>query len=428
MLRFQRYGSAIAHFSVLVFGTAACASPPSAIGTGGTSSSAGSAGMAGNTSVGGSAGTSGASGGSMGGGAGTHGENGGSGGGAIGGAGNGSLGGSAGTNAGSGGSGGGAGNGSLGGSAGANAGSAGSAGAGGSSAEAGSSGVGGSGGTGNPDLDDLLLEGVGDIDRPPPYEYGPYAQRRDDVPHGTVHEFTYEEDTFYPEAGPRGIKVFEPAQYEVGEEVFLAVFHDGTASWAYLNDDSHGGTYRTLNVLDNLMAEELIPPFIGVFIGNEGDGGNRQAELGPVDDKNVRFILEGVLPAVSERYGYNFSTDPRKRSITGESSGGNAAFTAAWERPDAFHRMMGHSSSFSFGPAANLPEIVRMTEEVKPLRIHLEGGMMDGRHHAEMAAALAEKGYVYQWFNSTGSGHGGPGGDTSFPEGLIWLWKGWEYL
>ena len=196
MLRFQRYGSAIAHFSVLVFGTAACASPPSAIGTGGTSSSAGSAGMAGNTSVGGSAGTSGASGGSMGGGAGTNGENGGSGGGA--------------------------GNGSLGGSAGANAGSAGSAGAGGSSAEAGSSGVGGSGGTGNPDLDDLLLEGVGDIERPPPYEYGPYAQRRDDVPHGTVHEFTYEEDTFYPEAGPRGIKVFEPAQYEEGEEVFEA--------------------------------------------------------------------------------------------------------------------------------------------------------------------------------------------------------------
>jgi hypothetical protein len=45
-----------------------------------------------------------------------------------------------------------------------------------------------------------------------------------------------------------------------------------------------------------------------------------------------------------------------------------------------------------------------------------------------MAAALKEKGYVYQWFNSTGSGHGGPGGDTSFPDGLIWLWRGWEYL
>lgn len=44
-----------------------------------------------------------------------------------------------------------------------------------------------------------------------------------------------------------------------------------------------------------------------------------------------------------------------------------------------------------------------------------------------MASALVEKGYVYQLF-STGSGYGGPGGDTSFPDGLIWLWKGWEYL
>ncbi|HYJ08091.1 MAG TPA: alpha/beta hydrolase-fold protein [Polyangiaceae bacterium] len=289
-------------------------------------------------------------------------------------------------------------------------------------------GGGGAGGAVNPELDDLLREGIGDVVRPAPYTYGPYSQKRDDVPHGTVTEFTYEEDTFYPEAGPRGIKVFEPAQYVEGQEVFLAVFHDGTASWAYLSNNTDGGVYRTLNVFDNLMAEELIPPFIGVFIGNEGDGGNRQAELGPVDDKNVRFILEGVLPAVVERYGYKFSTDPKKRSITGESSGGNAAFTAAWMRPDAFHRMMGHSSSFSFGPAANLPETVAMTADVKPLRIHLEGGAMDGRHHAEMAAALAEKGYFYQWFNSTGSGHGGPGGDTSFPDGLIWLWKGWKYL
>jgi enterochelin esterase family protein len=287
------------------------------------------------------------------------------------------------------------------------------------------------GGTGgdavDPELEGLLLEGVGDIERPPPYDYGPYAERRD-VPHGTVQEFTFEESEFYPESPARGIKVYQPAQHEVGQEVFLSVFFDGTASWAYLSNNSDGGTYRTLNVLDNLIAEGLIPPFIGVFIGNDGDGGNRQSELGPVDDKQARFILEAVLPEVSERYGYNFSTDPKKRSITGESSGGNAAFTVAWERPDAFHRMMGHSSSFSFGPAARLPDTVRMTDEVKPLRIHLEGGIDDGPHHAEMAAALAEKGYVYQWFNSTGSGHGGPGGDTSFPDGLIWLWAGWEYL
>src|SRR5690606_21787336 len=207
-----------------------------------------------------------------------------------------------------------------------NPGTGGDAGTGGDSATGGYVATVGNSGTGgdatvDPDLETLLLEGVGDIEKPPPYAYGPYSQGRDDVPHGTVEQFTFEEDEFYPDHPPRGIKVFEPAQYEEGEEVFLAVFFDGTANWAYLNNDSHGGAYRTLNVLDNLMAEGLIPPFIGVFIGNDGDGGNRQAELAPVNDTQARFILEAVLPAVSERYGYNFSSDPKKRAIIGESSG-----------------------------------------------------------------------------------------------------------
>jgi hypothetical protein len=130
----------------------------------------------------------------------------------------------------------------------------------------------------DPELEALLLEGVGDVVRPPPYQYGPYSQRRDDVPHGTVQQFTYNDDEFYPEAPPRGVKVFEPAQYETGQEVFLAVFMDGTADWSYLNNDPSGGSYRTRYVLDNLMAEGLIPPFSGVFLGNGGVGGNRQQE------------------------------------------------------------------------------------------------------------------------------------------------------
>lgn len=294
-------------------------------------------------------------------------------------------------------------------------------------------GTGGSAGAAvNPELEALLLEGVGDFVRPPPYEYGPYSQRRDDVPHGTVKEFTYEDDTFWPDAPPRGVKVFEPAQYEAGQEVFLAVFTDGTASWAYLNDDPDGGSYRTLHVLDNLIAEGLIPPFIGVFIGNDGDGGNRQQEYGPLNDKNARFFLEGVLPEVTRRYGYDFSSDPNKRAIIGESSGGIAAFTAAWERPDAFRLVMSHSGSFvNLGNGGDrYPDIIRMTEEVKPLRLHLEGGRKDsnggGRQHPEMAAALKEKGYVYQWFDTTEGTHGGLNGNTTFPEGLIWLWKGWK--
>jgi enterochelin esterase-like enzyme len=295
-------------------------------------------------------------------------------------------------------------------------------------------GMGGSAGAAvDPELEALLREGIGDFVRPPPYEYGPYSQRRDDVPHGTVKQFTYTDDTFWPDAPPRGVKVFEPAQYEAGKEVALAVFCDGTASWAYLTDAPDGGDYKTKYVLDNLMAEGLIPPFIGVFIGNDGDGGNRQAEYGPLTDKNVRFFVEGVLPEVSKRYGYQFTSDPNRRAIIGESSGGIAAFTAAWQRPDWFRLVMSHSGSFVdlFGNGGDrYPDVIRMEEEVKPLRVHLEGGRKDknggGKQHPAMAAALKEKGYVYQWLDTTEGTHGGLNGNTTFPEGLIWLWKGWK--
>lgn len=297
-------------------------------------------------------------------------------------------------------------------------------------------GTGGSGGSAgaavNPDLEALLREGIGDVVRPPPYQYAPYSQRRNDVPHGTVKQFSYKDDTFWPNAPARGIKVFEPAQYEAGKEVALAVFCDGTASWAYLTDDADGGSYRTRHVLDNLMADGLIPPFIGVFIGNDGDGGNRQAEYGPLTDKNVRFFVEGVLPEVSKRYGYTFTTNPNLRAVIGESSGGIAAFTAAWQRPDWFRLVMSHSGSFvNLGNGGDkYPEIIRMTAEVKPLRLHLEGGRKDsnggGRQHPAMAAALKEKGYAYQWLDTTEGTHGGLNGNTTFPEGLIWLWKGWK--
>lgn len=123
---------------------------------------------------------------------------------------------------------------------------------------------------------------------------------------------------------------------------------------------------------------------------------------------------------MAERYGYEFSSDPKERAIVGESSRGIAAFTAGWERPDAFHRVMGHGSTFlSFGgnTGGTYPEVVRTTDEVKPLRIHLEGGMRDGAHHAAMAASLKEKGCVYQWFNSTESPHGDPVATRRFPRG-----------
>ena len=84
---------------------------------------------------------------------------------------------------------------------------------------------------------------------------------------------------------------------------------------------------------------------------------------------------------------------------------------------------MSHSGSFvNLGNGGDrYPEIIRMTDRVKPLRIHLEGGRKDkngeGKQHPAMAAALKSKGYTYQWGDTTEGTHGDSMATRHFPKG-----------
>lgn len=55
-----------------------------------------------------------------------------------------------------------------------------------------------------------------------------------------------------------------------------------------------------------------------------------------VSDKYGQFLLEELLPEVYAKY--NIRKDAYSRAIQGQSSGGIAAFTVAFNRPDAFSR------------------------------------------------------------------------------------------
>ena len=59
----------------------------------------------------------------------------------------------------------------------------------------------------------------------------------------------------------------------------------------------------------------------------------------------ARFLVEEMLPEVGKKY--NLTADPDKRAIAGASSGGICAFTVAWERPDAFRKVLSHIGSFT---------------------------------------------------------------------------------
>ena len=118
------------------------------------------------------------------------------------------------------------------------------------------------------------------------------------------------------------------------------------------------GSVRAQNVMDNLIYRREIPVMIGVFI-NPGktpeqpeptpqDWGdrttNRPTEYNTPDDKYARVICDELLPVLYK--DYNISNDPEQHGIGGASSGGIAAFTVAWERPDQFRKVISIVGSF----------------------------------------------------------------------------------
>src|SRR5262249_23269346 len=107
-------------------------------------------------------------------------------------------------------------------------------------------------------------------------------------------------------------------------------------------------------VFDNLIYKKEMPITIGVFVmhgrvraadsNTALDRFNRSYEYDGLGDTYVRFLLEELLPEVetkrtSDGRIIRLSHGGNDRAIGGSSSGAICAFTAAWERPDAFTRV-----------------------------------------------------------------------------------------
>lgn len=209
------------------------------------------------------------------------------------------------------------------------------------------------------------------------------------------------------------------------------VFQDGAG---FLDPDE----MRAATVLDNLVADGAIPPMVGVFV----DPGvfpeiedprarrNRNAEYDAFDSRYADFLIDEVLPLVVEQAP--ISDDPRHRGLCGHSSGGNAAFTAAWHRPDSFGKVIGFSSSFAQMPGGNPYPRLLKSESRRPLRIFLQVGHRDlGWNEPEdnwlaenlrTAAALAEGGYDFRLVVGEG-GHEADHAAVLLPDALRWLWR-----
>ena len=264
------------------------------------------------------------------------------------------------------------------------------------------------------------------------YKLGPESLPQAGGPVGTVEKFLWKESKIYP-GTERDYWVYVPKQYDAAKPACLMVFMDGGG---YL---STNGSFRTTTVFDNLIQKQEMPVTIGVFInpgnvpasepGQKGRS-NRSYEYDSVGDLYVRFLLEEILPEVSKKW--NITKDPAGRATAGISSGGICAFTAAWERPTEFGKVLSHIGSFTNIRGGHIyPALIRKSEK-KALKVFLQDGTndLDNLHgnwplsNQDMAAALKFAKYEHKLVLGDG-GHSGKHGGAILPDSLRWLWDGY---
>lgn len=257
------------------------------------------------------------------------------------------------------------------------------------------------------------------------YAHGPDSHHHPDVPTGQVNAWTWDTSSTYP-GTTRTVWTYVPAQYDPDQPANLMIFNDG---WWYLDPD---GEVRGAIVLDNLIHRGDIPVTVAVFVDpgvfpDAQDPKNRNTEYDAFDDRYVTFLLDEIVPQVTARYA--ITDDPERWGICGGSSGGNAAFTAAWMRPDRIRRAVCFLSSFAQMPGGNpYPDLIATTE-AKPLRIFLQAGHRDLHwnepqmnwlaENLRVAAALAEAGYDFHLVLGDG-GHSPNHGGVLLPDALRW--------
>ena len=252
------------------------------------------------------------------------------------------------------------------------------------------------------------------------------------VPTGEVLKFTFDHAKIFP-GTTREVSVYVPRQYD-----------PATPACVYVGQD--GVSFNAPVVFDNLIAKKEIPVLIGVFIKpgvvkastpNALDRFNRSLEYDGLGPDYAKFVLTEIFPAVeklttTDGRAIHLSTNANDRCIGGSSSGAIAAFTAAWERPDAFSRVFSAIGTYVGLRGGNeYPTLIR-TYEPKAIRIFQQDGTNDLNHYGGdwwMANQEMERAFTFAGYEHThvwgDNGHSRKQGDSLFPDAMRFLWQGW---
>ena len=268
------------------------------------------------------------------------------------------------------------------------------------------------------------------------FKAGPEHSPQPGVPTGRLIQMPAHQSKIFPNT-TRDWWIYVPAGYKPDGSAALMVFQDGRGY------HTPTGNWRVPIVFENLIARGEMPVTVAVMINPGNDPtkptdtakkgraptSNRSLEYDSLGDRYVRMLLEEILPEVEKQFPV--SKDPAMRAISGSSSGGIAAFTAAWERPDQFGKVHSTVGSFTNIRGGNAYQALIRKTERKPIRVYLEdvSGDLDNQFgnwpiaNQQMHAALRYMGYDVHFEFTEGYKHGSEHGGSVFPDALRWLWS-----
>ena len=244
--------------------------------------------------------------------------------------------------------------------------------------------------------------------------------------------YTSTEFGFYP-GTTRTYQVYVPDQYDGTTPACLYVGLDGVLCNAPA-------------VMDSLIASGKMPVTIGIFLQpgviRDAQGEviryNRSNEFDNITPTFAEFLESELLPhalslVTPDGRKLHVSPSGNDHMIFGLSSGGIAAFTTAWHRPDLFARVFSGVGTFVAMRGGNDLQALVRKHEPKPLRIFLQDGTNDVwnplfGHWYEgnrmLASALQFAGYDCD-FDWSDGGHNVKRSTEIFAQVMEWMWRDW---
>lgn len=268
----------------------------------------------------------------------------------------------------------------------------------------------------------------------------PWYGKRTNIDYGNIQKFTSYSEIIKKK---RQILVYTPPNYSKKHFTyhFLLLF-DGIIFEEIA---------KVSSTLDNLIADNKIPPLVAVMVQNFMDTSlsQRAREL-PPNPKFVEYIVKELLPWIHENF--NITTNPSQSVVAGASYGGIASTFIAFNHPEIFGNVLSMSGTYSWSPGAEFWRkrigdfkdfeqwwteddekegewlaLQFAQREKLPLKIYLDVGVLEETDPSQLFIAnrhfrtiLQAKGYRFHYVEFPG-GHDFICWRGSIADGLIYL-------